>query len=414
MRFRCPLAIIAAKKNTIRKWKLACKGLGGSLSTAVIIMSKRYVDDILSSDAGSSDSDLSFENINGDDYRIDVDERDIGKRNTTSRAHDDLRAGPPYNLEGVFEMPEEPVTPRTENANNNELSDDYQDENDNTMVKDIVTPPRERKRVRFGVNEKDDSEDYSNVNPWDFKRLIRKLYKEQLPDTYQIRNWKRPQRELVTSFIEMIENNVELASAEVFDQYGDELDRFYKSNGERDDLKEKLEVNVYDIIYNIKKRLKRTKFPSKIWVDNLDLEYVYAKGEFIKKRYESELDHAEEIERQLLREEEHVKSLKLEGEAKIKKHKETLTAELSELSKNLHPSLSTALTNSFGLIKDSQMSNTIYQRDKLDFNLRLKTDFSQPLKLDSDDTADNDVMQTLKSAQNLADEILGKLSNITG
>nr|5MU3_C Chain C, Central kinetochore subunit Okp1 [Kluyveromyces lactis NRRL Y-1140]5MU3_F Chain F, Central kinetochore subunit Okp1 [Kluyveromyces lactis NRRL Y-1140] len=47
--------------------------------------------------------------------------------------------------------------------------------------------------------------------------------------------------------------------------------------------------------------------------------------------------------------------------------------------KTMHPSLSVALSNTFGLIKDDKMSNEIYQQDKIDFNLKLKTDFSKPL-----------------------------------
>ncbi|CDO96100.1 unnamed protein product [Kluyveromyces dobzhanskii CBS 2104] len=372
-------------------------------------MSKRYLDDVLSSDAETSGSDSFSENLNIDDYRIDINGNVDRDAHVEGTGQSTQNHGPPYNLESVFGQPDD-----DDNlvGNDGDLTPDVTEDHENSFVPDIVTPPRERKRVRFGANEKDDDDDLDKVNPWDFKRLIRKLYKEQLPDTYQIRNWKRPPRDLLTTFIELIENNVQLVSDDIFEQYQQDLDRFFPDNDTQRELKDKVETNVFDITYNIKKKLKRAKVPSKIWVDNLHMEYVYAKGEYIKKRYEAELDRTEAIERQLLREEERMKTLQETEESNLKKHKELLTNDLTDLSKKLHPSLSVALSNTFGLIKDAKMSNDIYQRDQIDFNLRLKTDFSKPLMSKEEQKSIDETTVTLKSSRELADDIFNKFTDL--
>ena len=372
-------------------------------------MSKRYLDDVLSPDTGTSDSDSSIENLNADNYRIDI-VNDNARRDDIDRIQSsNLNHEPPYNLEGVFAIDDDEHGDEMVRKDSDRRQDITED-NDDSFVPDITTPPRERKRVRFGINEKGGDEDFNNVSPWDFKRLIRKFYKEQLPDTYQIRNWKRPSKDMLTNFIDLIENNIELASEEVFKQYHQELNQLYPDSEEQAKLKDSLENKVFDTTYNIKKRLKRTKVPSKIWVDNLNMEYIYAKGESIKKRYKSELDRAEAIERQLIREEEHLKSLQEKGETQAKKRKQVLSKELSELSKTMHPSLSVALSNTFGLIKDDKMSNEIYQQDKIDFNLKLKTDFSKPLISEKEENSLNGLTNAMDNNRELVNEIFGKIS----
>ena len=65
-------------------------------------MSKRYLDDVLSPDTGTSDSDSSIENLNADNYRIDI-VNDNARRDDIDRIQSsNLNHEPPYNLEGVF------------------------------------------------------------------------------------------------------------------------------------------------------------------------------------------------------------------------------------------------------------------------------------------------------------------------
>lgn len=375
-------------------------------------MSRKHLDDILSSDAEINETDSSLDNLNTDDFRIDIPEN--GKEHEIDEEGWLLSSGKPSESIDMLPMSSESsssdllygIKDGFEKYSQDEGAEDYND------VPDIVTPPRERKRVRFNPGEKDDdNDDYADINPWDFKRQIRKLYREQLPDTYRIKNWRRPSKDLVGNFVELLENNVELASNNVFEKYSREIDRVLPDNEEQERLKDRLENQLFDVIYNIKKRLKRTKFPSKIWAENMNMEYVYAKGEAIKKRYENELNRAEAIERQVIREEEYLKSLQEDDQSRITEHKENLKKELTELSQNLHPSLSTALSNTFGLIKDSEMSHEKYKQDEITFNLKLKTDFTKPL-LPSSDKSVKELLPELTEYDALINHIMDKLSNL--
>lgn len=327
-------------------------------------MVRRYIDELPTSDSENSGSDSSFGELDTEDFRIDLIDKD-SHSNQQEDNNGRLLTPDLHSSERQFE---ELTPPGNINAS---VSEELND------VPDIITPPRERKRVRFNPDEKND--DYKDLNPWDFKRVVRKLYKEQLPDTYDIKNWKRPSKELVANFIEVLESNVALASTEVFEQYSQDIDSVIPQISDQDELKDKIENEVFEFIYNIKKRLKRTKFPSKIWAENLSMEYVYAKGEVIKKRYENELEHAERMERQLLREEEILNGMRESQERRVLRHKRQLRDNLTELSKHLHPALSAALANNFGLIKDTELSQKNFEQDVAIFNLRLKTDFSQTL-----------------------------------
>ncbi|AMD22805.1 HHR036Cp [Eremothecium sinecaudum] len=236
-------------------------------------------------------------------------------------------------------------------------------ENDKDQSDIITTLPRERKRVRF--NSRDEQHhNPDEINPWDLKKLVRSELRQRLPENYEIRTWKRPPRTLVRSLVDLMETNVTRAVEKVLSNYETECvrtlgsDQFGKFRADKEQM-------LYNLIGKLQTRIKRSRFPARIAENALDIEYIFAKRNYIQQQYASQLHSAEAMEERLIQEQR--TASEFEEQVANPSSKELL----KELTADLHPSLHKAVTNSYGLIKDNQNTRSTYLIDKEDLNLRL-------------------------------------------
>lgn len=231
-----------------------------------------------------------------------------------------------------------------------------------------------KKQVRFNQHSdnKDEGDD-SNIQPWEFRKVIRREYKEKLPNNYEIRNWRKPSKTMTSSVLQLLDNNVETALETVFVKYRPELERVTNNDLRQTGkiLKQKQGI-MEDIVTKIKQRLRRSKFPSRLADNDLDIEYIFAKRKYIQKRYEQELKNAERMEIELIREQEQLENDKRLCSSLKKSNTKKLTEKL--VQNDLHPSLNRAMANAYGLTdshgQDSSLTdNQIYKKDTKELNL---------------------------------------------
>ncbi|QLL33546.1 hypothetical protein HG536_0E04570 [Torulaspora globosa] len=267
-----------------------------------------------------------------------------------------------------------------------------------------------QKHVRFNSQRRkqpDSEEDTSPMHPWEFRRVIRKEFREKLPKNYEIKRWRRPSKAMVNSVIQLLETNVESSLRQVLKKYTPELQAIEHTENVDKIFRQKQSI-MNDIISKIKSQLKKSKFPSRISDRELEIEYIVSKRKFIQNRYAEELMNAERLERELLREQTLLNELKASCEAVKMNNRTSLTKGLME--NNLHPSLNKAVENAYGLIADpsgSQVAGTLYKRDVTELNLKLK----DPIKTSPSQEEAANLLPGLNKSNQASAELYNNLSN---
>ncbi|GAV47459.1 hypothetical protein ZYGR_0H03020 [Zygosaccharomyces rouxii] len=254
-----------------------------------------------------------------------------------------------------------------------EDEDDDEEAADNEVVIQRESQPIEDpinvKRVRFKRRQRDpvsDAED-PNVRYWDFGPLIRQEFRDKLPSNYEIKRWRRPSKHMVRSVVQLIETNFETAIEQVLDRYNDELKSVVNDSTA---VHRQKHILMNDLVFKIRHQLKKTKFPSRISDYDVDIEYIVSKRKYIQSRYALELANAEKLEDELIREEQKLKELKELCQDLETSNKRKLQDRL--LKNDLHPSLTKAMENAYGLIPDSDQAgqgNNIYTKDVQELQL---------------------------------------------
>ncbi|QLQ81107.1 hypothetical protein HG537_0E04620 [Torulaspora globosa] len=267
-----------------------------------------------------------------------------------------------------------------------------------------------RKHVRFNSQRRqaDSDEDTSPMHPWEFKRIIRKEFRDKLPKNYEIKRWRRPSKVMVNSVIQLLETNFESSLRQVLKKYTPELQAIEHTENIDRIFRQKQSI-MNDIISKIKSQLKKSKFPSRISDRELEIEYIVSKRKFIQDRYAEELTNAERLERELLREQSLLNELKASCEAVKLNNKTNLTKGLME--NNLHPSLTKAVENAYGLITASSSShiagNSLYKKDVAELNLKQE----DPTR--TSPTEMEDLLPGLNKSNQASTELYNNLSNFT-
>ncbi|CUS22253.1 LAQU0S05e01156g1_1 [Lachancea quebecensis] len=207
------------------------------------------------------------------------------------------------------------------------------------------------------------------VDQWNFKALISDKFRERLSES-DLKAWQRPSKRLVNCITDILENNVDLALKATFEKYEVECERLILGRSVKHIRREK-EHMLHKTIGKIERQLQKSKFPSRVKDRDFDIEYVYAKRAFIQNNFSQELEHTDSIEHQVLREQKALEDLK-NVQAKLANRTLRQTKLLTEqLSQNLHPALSKAMINSFGLIGDDAVNKERYKKDADELNLKL-------------------------------------------
>lgn len=264
----------------------------------------------------------------------------------------------------------------------------YLEDEDDALdpAKNIGLTERPKKKVRF--NRATQSENLSDqetaLYPWELKKVIRKEFREKLPNNYEIKRWKKPSKVMINSVIQLLETNVQNSIEQVFEKYRNELQNVtHENNQEIDRFHRQKQSIMNDIIAKIKLQLKKSRFPSRISEQDLDIEYIVSKRRFIQKRYAEELANAERVEYELFKEQQ----LLAEARGTCDQVKEDNRTKITEtlIKNNLHPSLSKAVENAYGLIKDFEAEETsgkqVYLRDISELNVQLPQDKAPPNEL---------------------------------
>ncbi|GAV52471.1 hypothetical protein ZYGR_0AG04620 [Zygosaccharomyces rouxii] len=232
-----------------------------------------------------------------------------------------------------------------------------------------IDEPINVKRVRFKRRQRDPVSDAEapNVRYWDFGPLIRQGFRDKLPSNYEIKRWKRPSKHMVRSVVQLLEANFETAIEQVFDRYNDELGSAVNDSTAAHRQKH---ILMNDLVLKIRHQLKKSKFPSRISDRDIDIEYIVAKRKYIQSRYAQELANAEKLEDELIREEQKLREAKELCQDLQTSNKRKLQERL--LKNDLHPSLTKAMENAYGLIPDSSQlnqGNNIYTKDAQELQL---------------------------------------------
>lgn len=284
----------------------------------------------------------------------------------------------------------------------------YQDDEDSRMVENVpLVQSPVRKRVRFNKKQKADleSDGESPLHPWEFKRVIRRSFRDKLPNNYEIKRWKRPSSTMVQAVAQLLETNVESALQQVLDRYKGELQKIDGQRPIGKVFRQKQSI-MNDIVSKIKSQLKKSRFPSRISDRDLEIEYIVSKRKFIQKRYAEELSNAERLEGELLREQRLLDEVR-ESCRTVQEDNRTRLTEGLIGGNNLHPSLNKAMENAYGLITDSSstQTSTKFERDIADLNLKTADSESiQPSALLPNDKA-LDLLPALKEYQEAAREL---------
>lgn len=285
-----------------------------------------------------------------------------------------------------------------------------EDDDDDALdpEKNIGITQRPKKKVRFNSIKRNDpsSDKETALYPWELKKVIRKEFREKLPNNYEIKRWKKPSRIMVNSVIHLLEANVQTSIETVFERYRSEVLNVTHQNGQEvDKIYRQKQSIMNDIVAKIKVQLKKSRFPARISERDLDVEYIVSKRNFIQKRYAEELDNAERVETELFKEQALLEEAKNSCSQARESNKIKLTNEL--IKKNLHPSLNDAIDNAYGLIKASKTSTAPgdgFQRDSKELNLKISQ-----VKQPSDDLHDK-ILSYLPALEQL-NEVTEKLED---
>ncbi|SCU82984.1 LAME_0C03576g1_1 [Lachancea meyersii CBS 8951] len=223
------------------------------------------------------------------------------------------------------------------------------------------------KRVQF--NEPAQAQELQDL--WDFKKLVRLEFERRLPQHYELRGWRSPPRNLVSNLVTILETNIGVALDECFAKYEQECERVILDRSVRSVQREK-EHMLFELVGEIERRLSQARFPSRCSDRDLDIEYIYAKRQFIQNRYSQESQRVEAIQHQVQREQTILDELKAMHSKTAERNARKSKLLTDQLSKNLHPALSKAMINSFGLLRDKQANPDRYRHDVDDLNLNLK------------------------------------------
>lgn len=251
----------------------------------------------------------------------------------------------------------------------------YQEDEDIRIAQSLPAVPSPiRKRVRFNrqQNLEPGSDGEAPLHPWEFKRVIRRGFRDKLPNNYQIKRWKRPSRVMVDSVVQLLETNVESALQQVLEKYGAEIRNIDRHRPVDKVFRQKQSI-MNDIVSKIKGQLKKSRFPSRISDQDLEIEYIVSKRQFIQKRYAEELSSAERLENELLREQKTLEEVRQSCQFVKENNRVRLTEGL--IGNNLHPTLNKAMENAYGLITDPSRSLPAgqFERDVADLNLKIST-----------------------------------------
>ncbi|CAR21519.1 Okp1p [Lachancea thermotolerans CBS 6340] len=299
-------------------------------------------------DDSTSEVDESFVQLDGDEFRLDQEARrkgPVGKKlfvEEDSIAESPLRNG----LLGPSLIASSPQ-------------------------KSDLESPSKRVQFKHHIDSASEEEPISEqpIDQWNFKDLIGDRFRERLPET-DLKAWQRPSKRLLNSITDILENNIDLALEATFEKYEAECERLAIGRSVKHIRRDK-ERMLHKTIGKIERQLQSSKFPSRVKDRDFDIEYIYAKRTFIQNSFSQELEHTDSVEHQVLREQKALEDLK-HVQAKLSNRALRQTKLLTEqLSHNLHPALSKAMVNSFGLIGDNAINKERYKKDVDELNLKL-------------------------------------------
>lgn len=288
------------------------------------------------------------------------------------------------------------------------------DEEEETEREEFGILSPHKKQVRFN-NKRDEgySDQESRLHPWELKRVIRKEFREKLPNNYEIKRWKRPSKIMIGSVIQLLETNVETALDQVFKKYESELQTILvSSNDQTSKIYRQKQSIMNDIVSKIKNQLKRSKFPSRISDRDLDIEYIVSKRKFIQKRYSEELNNAERLEKELLKEQKMLQ----EAQESCKNLRENNKSRLTErlVQNSLHPSLNKAVENAYGLITDKDKTDLTgqmaFKRDLNELNLELTDKLETPADSIQDNQEIYNSLPSLQEYNKVSQDLLKNIS----
>ncbi|SCU79458.1 LAFA_0B03246g1_1 [Lachancea sp. 'fantastica'] len=205
---------------------------------------------------------------------------------------------------------------------------------------------------------------------WDFKPLVQQEFERRLPQNYELRGWKKPSRRLVLSLQGILESNVGIALDKCFAKYETDCERIFLDRSVRSVHREK-EIMLVELVEQIKQRISQARFPTRCSDRDLDIEYIYAKRQYIQSQFSLESARVEALQHQVQREQTRLDELKTLRSKTTERNARKFKQLTDQLSKNLHPALSKAMINSFGLLRDKHANTERYQYDVDDLNLQL-------------------------------------------
>ncbi|CEP62769.1 Okp1p LALA0_S06e03378g [Lachancea lanzarotensis] len=226
------------------------------------------------------------------------------------------------------------------------------------------------KRVQFNVDGNFETGQETD-DLWDFNTLVQQEFRRRLPQNYEVRGWKKPSRNLVSSLESIFESNMGIALEQCFTKYEGECERVILDRSLRS-IHEEKEQMLFELLDQIKRRISKTRFPSRCADRDLDIEYIYAKRQFMQSRFSQESARVEALQLQVQREQTKLDELKTLRSKTTERNARKFKQLTDRISANLHPALSKAMINSFGLLRDGQANTERYQHDVDDLNLRLQ------------------------------------------
>lgn len=216
------------------------------------------------------------------------------------------------------------------------------------------------------------------IGPWDFNKFIKKSYNEKGPIRNEDVVWKAMNKSLGHSFMQLVEENTNSAIDDIFSDYNHDLQRITRDKfGEIDKIYNLKQRLLNEILDKMNDKFKDSQFPSKFKSNDLDVETIVSKREYIQQLYKDELESVETIEIALKKEKEKLEESKkiLQG---IKSNKnKNLNGKL--LKDDIHPTLIPAIQNTYGMIGSNSGTTTgtttnkptSWKRDVAEMNLQL-------------------------------------------
>ncbi|KAL3232099.1 Inner kinetochore subunit OKP1 [Nakaseomyces bracarensis] len=233
---------------------------------------------------------------------------------------------------------------------------------------DIYGGDRNERQLFVGS---DDSEEVENVSPWQFQRVIRKEINGRLPSNYNLKRWRKPSRVMIDSVMQLLESNGADAIDTVFQKYEKELFKHIRGpthvrHQEMEEIKREKEKMVRDILLRIEKKLRFSKFPSRLSENDFNVEYIYEKRRFLQERYAQELQKAELLEKEITRENKLLQEARQLTENLRGNNDKRLREKLER--NDIHPSMLQAISEG---LEHNSFGNVAFNRDKIELNLEL-------------------------------------------